>query len=109
MLLIDWLLYIVPFVAGSVISLFSHGSLWWTVRSLPRSRSPVLLSIGSFYLRMTVTMAAFFIVMQNDWRRLAACLAGFMAVKFVLTRIMGNASGSTSGKGEIHQGYEHKS
>jgi F1F0 ATPase subunit 2 len=103
MLLIDWLLYIVPFVAGSVISLFSHGSLWWTVRSLPRSRSPVLLSIGSFYLRMTVTMAAFFIVMQNvmqnDWRRLAACLAGFMAVKFVLTRIMGNASGTTSGKG----------
>ncbi|MHC4194571.1 MAG: N-ATPase subunit AtpR [Planctomycetota bacterium] len=98
MRLIDWLLYIVPFVAGSVTSLFYHGALWWTVKSLPRSRSPVLLSIGSFYLRMAITMAAFYIVMQNDWRRLAVCLAGFMAVKFIMTRIMGNASASIPGK-----------
>jgi hypothetical protein len=47
---------------------------------------------------MAITMAAFYIVMQNDWRRLAVCLAGFMAVKFIMTRIMGNASASIPGK-----------
>ncbi len=91
--------YLIPFIAGIFISVFYHGGLWWTVKSLPRSRSPVLLSIGSFYLRMTVTMGVFYIVMQNDWRRLAVCLAGFMAVKFVMTRIIGNTSASASGKG----------
>jgi F1F0 ATPase subunit 2 len=91
--------YLIPFIAGIFISVFYHSGLWWTVKSLPRSRSPVLLSIGSFSLRMTVTMAVFYIVMQNDWRRLAVCLAGFMAVKFVMTQIIGNTSASASGKG----------
>ena len=99
MLLNEWFLYIVPLAGGIIISLFYHAGLWWTVRSLPRSRSPLLLSIGSFYLRMTVTMAAFYLVMQNDWRRLAVCLAGFMAVKFIMSRITGSASACISGKG----------
>jgi len=101
MLFTDWMQYIIPFAAGSVISLFYHAGLWWTVRALPRSRSPVLLSIGSFYLRMTVAMATFYIVMQNDWRRLAVCLAGFMAVKFVLTRVIGGSPAPVSGKGRM--------
>ena len=101
MILIDWIQYIVPFAAGIVTGLFYHGALWWTVRSLPRSRSPVLLSIGSFYLRMTITMAAFYIVMQNDWRRIALCLAGFMAVKFIVTRMIGTPPASICGKGRI--------
>jgi len=101
MLFIDLIQYIVPFATGSATGLFYHGALWWTVRSLPRSRSPVLLSIGSFYLRMTLTMAAFYIVMQNDWRRLAVCLAGFMAVKFIMTRKIEKTVPYVSGRGEV--------
>ncbi len=101
MIHVDSLRYMTPLIGGFIIGLLYHTGLWWTVKLLRRSRSPVLLSIGSFYLRMSVTMAAFYIVMQNDWRRLAVCLAGFMAVKFVMTRIMGNTSASISGKGRI--------
>jgi len=102
MLLIEWMKYIIPFAAGSATGLFYHGALWWTVRSLPQARSPVLLSIGSYYLRMTITMAAFYIVMQNDWKRLAVCLAGFMTVKFVMTRMIRNNAASIPGKGRMN-------
>jgi hypothetical protein len=47
---------------------------------------------------MTITMAVFYIVMQNDWKRLAVCLAGFMTVKFVMTRMIRNSAVSISGK-----------
>ncbi len=82
----NWFGYVITFIAGAVISVLYHTGLWWTVKSLQQSRSPVLLSIGSFYLRTTVTVAAFYIVMQNDWKRLVVCLMGFMITKFMITR-----------------------
>lgn len=102
MLFNGWMQYIGSFAAGIVTSILYHGGLWWTVKALPRSRSPLLLSIGSFYLRISITMAAFYVVMQNDWKRLAVCMAGFMAVKFVITRRTGGSSACIPGKGRMH-------
>lgn len=85
---ISWFEYIAPFIAGILISLLYHAGLWWTVRVLARSRWPVVLSVGSFYMRMAVTVAVFYFIMQNDWRRLVFCLLGFMSVKFIITRII---------------------
>lgn len=83
---LSWIDLLAAFFAGTIISLFYHGGLWWTVKLLPRARMPVLLSIGSFYLRMAFTLAAFFLVMRNDWRRMVVCLIGFLVVKFIITR-----------------------
>jgi hypothetical protein len=44
----------------------------------------------------------FYLVMQSDWRRLAVCLAGFMVVKLVITRRIGNPSESPRRKGTAH-------
>jgi F1F0 ATPase subunit 2 len=91
--------YVVSFLVGGVTGLFYYAGLWWTVKSLPRSRRPVFLSLGSFYMRIGIALYVFYFVMHNDWRRLVVCLAGFMMVKIIITKKTGRAPASMSSKG----------
>lgn len=81
--------YIISFFIGLLTSLLYYGGLWWTVRALPSARWPVVLAVGSFYLRMGVTLLIFYVVMQNDWKRLAVCLAGFILIRIIMTGRLG--------------------
>ncbi len=36
-------------------------------------------------LRMGITLAGFYFVGRGDWRRLIACLLGFVVARFVVT------------------------
>ncbi|GJQ58978.1 MAG: ATP synthase subunit I [Candidatus Scalindua sp. AMX11] len=80
--------FVTPFFAGIFVSLFYHIGLWWTVKSLPSTHSPALLSIGSFYIRMGITLFVFYLVMNNRWERVAVCLFGFLVVKYIMTRML---------------------
>lgn len=84
----DILFYVTPFMAGIFVGLFYHIGLWWTVKALPSSQNPALLSIGSFYIRMGITLLVFYLVMNNSWKRLGVCLLGFLVVKFTMTRML---------------------
>ncbi|MDR4499536.1 MAG: ATP synthase subunit I [Candidatus Scalindua sp.] len=77
--------FVTPFFAGIFVSLLYHIGLWWTVKALPSSQRPALLSIGSFYIRMAITLSVFYLVMNNSWERLAVCLLGFLVVKYAMT------------------------
>lgn len=87
--------FVTPFFSGIFVSLFYHIGLWWTVKALPSSPRPVLLSAGSFYIRMGITLFVFYLVMNNSWKRLAVCLLGFLVVKYTMTRIL-RPEGNTS-------------
>ncbi len=71
--------------AGLLLGAIFFGGLWWTVRKGLTSRQPALWFFGSMLLRMGITLAGFYFVGRGDWRRLLACLVGFVIARFVVT------------------------
>ncbi len=74
-------------MAGMGLSAFYFGGLWLTVRRLPQSARPVLLTLGSFYGRMAVVLAGFYLVMGGHWERLAVSVIGFLLIRTVCVRL----------------------
>jgi F1F0 ATPase subunit 2 len=74
-------------LAGSLLGAIFFGGLWWTIRRGLSSRSPAMLYLGSLLLRTLVAVAGFYFTSRGDWRRLLACLLGFLAARIVATRI----------------------
>jgi len=72
-------------------SIFFTG-LWWTVQIMPKTKSPALLFIMSFILRMTILIAAFFLITnyshQKLWSDLVICLIGFIIGRFVVSKVV---------------------
>lgn len=80
---------LLAFAAGLAVGLFYYGGLWLTIRRLPQSRRPAMLTGMSLLVRLSLTSAAFYIVMGGRWERLLACLAGFLLVRVLLVRRLG--------------------
>jgi F1F0 ATPase subunit 2 len=72
---------------GLLLGAFFFGGLWWTVRRLASTQRPSLWFFGSLMLRLSITLAGFYVVGQTDWRRLLAGMLGFMAARFAVLRI----------------------
>jgi F1F0 ATPase subunit 2 len=77
--------------AGLALGGAYFGGLWWTVRRLPGSRSPAVLTLASFLARNALAAAGLWLATAGDWRRLAAALAGMLVVRTVLVRRLGPA------------------
>jgi F1F0 ATPase subunit 2 len=82
-----WLSF--AFGAGILLGIFYFGCLWVTVRRIPSSRWPCLLSYSSFMTRMTVTFIGFYTIMGCHWERLLFALLAFLAVRSVAIRRWG--------------------
>jgi F1F0 ATPase subunit 2 len=74
---------------GIGLGIFYFGGLWMTVQRIPTARRPVFMSLSSFFGRLAVVLAGFFLVMGGHWERLLVCLLGFLGVRFVLVRRWG--------------------
>lgn len=72
--------------AGFLLGLAFFGGLWFTVRALPTSRFPVLLTIASFWARTALAVAGFLLVTGRRWENAILCLAGFLAARVLLGR-----------------------
>jgi F1F0 ATPase subunit 2 len=75
-----------PLLVGVGLGLFFFGGLWWTVQRLPASEHPASLALGSFVIRMVVTVAGFYWVMDGSWERLLACGVGFLIARLLMVR-----------------------
>jgi len=69
--------------AGAIIGLFYFGGLWLTLNKLTESRQWGLWLGASFLLRSTMTVAAFWLLAADDWRRILALATGFTIVRFL--------------------------
>jgi F1F0 ATPase subunit 2 len=88
--------------AGLMLGGIFFGGLWWTVRRGVVSTRPVLWFSASFLLRMSTTLAGFYLVGRGHWERLALCLLGFVVARFAVTRwIQAPAVGSSARAGEV--------
>lgn len=74
------------FMAGLLLGRFFFGGLWWTIRKGLASPHPARWFIASYCVRITVVAVGLFIVSAGQWKRLAACLLGFIMVRFFMTR-----------------------
>ena len=71
--------------AGLVLGAIFFGGLWWTVGKGLTAKQPALWFFGSTLLRMGIALAGFYFIGRGDWRRLIACLLGFVFARFVVT------------------------
>ena len=74
--------------AGVLLGTFFFGGLWWTIRSGSPSQWSGLLFSASLLLRMAVAVSGFYLVSHGDWRKLVACLAGFLLARIAVTRLI---------------------
>ncbi|MFO7984466.1 MAG: ATP synthase subunit I [Desulfatiglandaceae bacterium] len=81
----------IPALAGALamgigIGIFYFVGLWWTVQRVSRVAFPGRWVLGSFAVRAGVSMAAFYVIMGDDWRKLMAGLVGFFLIRVVSVR-----------------------
>ena len=76
------------FVVGGLLGGFFFGGLWWTVRRGLASQSPARWFLGGMMLRMGVTLAGFYYVGGEDWRRWLSCLVAFVLARYVVNRLI---------------------
>ncbi len=74
-------------LAGGGIGLIFFGGLWWTVRKGVTAKQPALWFFGSMLLRMSVTLAGFYVVSNRHLDRLLLCLLGFFIARIIVTRL----------------------
>ncbi len=74
--------------AGVLLGAFFFGGLWWTVKRSLESAQPALLILSSFMLRTAVAVGGFYVALLGGWQSLAACMAGFLVARVVLTRFI---------------------
>jgi F1F0 ATPase subunit 2 len=80
----ETLLMIATFVGGIALGIIFFGGLWFTVKKIISSKTPGLLMVGSFILRITIVLAGFYFIGLGDWKKLIACLTGFMVARFTV-------------------------
>ncbi len=74
-------------VSGIGLGIFYFGGLWLTLKQLPYSQQPVLLTLGSFFGRTAICLFVFYLVVRvSHLEGLMLSLAGFILMKFVLIR-----------------------
>ena len=74
-------------LAGSALGAFFFGGLWWTVHTRLDSSKAALWVLGSFVVRMAVTVLGFYWVGGAQWPRMLACLIGFIVARQVVMRL----------------------
>ena len=75
-------------LAGVLLGAFFFGGLWWTIRSSSPSQWSGMLFSASLLLRMAIAVTGFYLVSHGEWRKLAACLAGFLLARIAVTRLI---------------------
>lgn len=85
----DALSLILSLGAGGIIGAMFFGGLWWTVRKGLTSNNPALWFLGSLVVRTIIALAGFYFVSDGEWKRLLACLLGFVIARLIVIRLTG--------------------
>ena len=85
--MLETLTLVLAWVAGGVLGVMFFGGLWWTIRKGVASQRPALWFLGSLLLRTSIALSGFYFVSGGHWRRLLACLLGFITARLLVTRL----------------------
>jgi F1F0 ATPase subunit 2 len=87
---------VLALLAGMLLGATFFGGLWWTVKRGLVSPTPARWFLGSLLVRTALTVAGFYFVGGGDWRRLLACLAGFIIARVIVMRLTAAPARETS-------------
>ncbi len=74
-------------LAGMLLGAMYFGGLWWTVKKGLPSPRPAQWFIVSLLLRLGFTLLGFYFVAGDDWKKLLACLLGFIIARVIVIRL----------------------
>jgi F1F0 ATPase subunit 2 len=77
---------VASFFMGVFLGAFYFAGLWLTIKRLPCSQQPTLLSLGSFFARSLVCILGFYLIIGSGMQALLLSLAGFVLTKLALIR-----------------------
>lgn len=80
---------VVPALAGVGLGAFFFGGLWWTVRRGVASGYAGVWFAASSLVRMAVALAGMYLVTGAQWKKLLACVFGFIVARALVTRLAG--------------------
>lgn len=72
---------------GALLGAVFFGGLWWTVRRAMTSNHVALWMLGSFFLRIVIVLAGFYLVCGDDWARWVVAALGFGIARMVVMRL----------------------
>jgi F1F0 ATPase subunit 2 len=81
------LLLMLAFLSGALLGVVFFGTLWWTVRRGLLSPVSALWFSASSLIRIAVALVGFYVVSHGEWRRLLACLLGFLLARIVVMHV----------------------
>ncbi len=87
---------------GTIVGGVFFGGLWWTVTRSTGSRNVALWFLLSLLLRTSAATLGFYLVGRGSWERLAACLAGFVLARLIVTRLIAGAELQPQSAGEAN-------
>ncbi len=83
--MIEFFILLLSLASGIGLGIFYFGGLWLTLKQLPSTQRPVLLTLGSFLGRSAVCLFSFYLIVGvGHLEGLMTSLAGFIFVKLVL-------------------------
>jgi F1F0 ATPase subunit 2 len=97
----EFMSFAAAMAAGLLIGAFFFGGLWWTILRGLSSPRPALWFFFGLLLRMSVTLAGFYLVGRDNWKLWLACLLGF-----VLARLTAHGLSGASAKGRPNPARE---
>jgi F1F0 ATPase subunit 2 len=71
--------------AGIGLGVFFYTGLWLTVRTLPTTRHPALLTLCSFWIRTLIVVATVFLLIDKRWGNALVCIAGFLVGRLIVS------------------------
>ena len=81
----ETLILIFAWMAGAILGAIFFGGLWWTIRKGLASMRPANWFFVSLLLRTGIALAGFYFVADGQWKRLLACLFGFLVARLAVT------------------------
>ncbi len=73
-------------LTGFILGVFFFGTLWWTTNRGVVSKLPALWFLGSFFIRMSITVTVLYFISRRHWESVLVCLLGFIIARVMIMR-----------------------
>jgi F1F0 ATPase subunit 2 len=82
----DWLVLVLAFLEGLIVSFIYSGHLWLTIRGVEPGEATTV-TVVSFLVRLGVTLFGFYLILLlSGWQGFIACAAGFLVMRLLVLR-----------------------